>query len=84
MDYSKSPLRSCVEVLPADFLSVDWHQEVGCLLNKADVNMSSEEKGGNIPQIGARSMCQGSADKKTKLHTWIGCTDADAHDKGNE
>lgn len=66
MDYSKSPLRSCLEVLPADFLSVDWHQEVGCLLNKADVNMSSEENGGNIPQIGVWSMCQGSSRQENK------------------
>lgn len=28
-----------------------WHQEVGCLLNQAEVNMPCEEKGGNIPQI---------------------------------
>lgn len=37
--------------MPADFLSGAWHQEVGCLLNQAEVNMPSEEKGGNIPQM---------------------------------
>lgn len=35
----------------ADFLCESCQQEVGCLLNQAEVNMPSEEKGGNIPEI---------------------------------
>lgn len=67
-----SPPRSCLDVVPADFLSGAWHQEVGCLLNQAEVNMPCEEKGANIPQMEWGSTCQRSANKKTWLHLkWV-------------
>lgn len=46
------------DFVPVAFLSGAWHQEVGWLLNQAEVNMPSEEKAGNIPQI-VRSTCRG-------------------------
>lgn len=63
----------------ADFLSADWHQAVGFLSNQPAVNMPSEEKTGNIPQIeweacdGVRpTRRRGSARKvgpKVRIHT---------------
>lgn len=51
------PRRSCLDSVPAAFLSEAWHQEAGCLLNQAEVNMPCEEKGGNIPQMALQQEC---------------------------
>lgn len=67
--YVPSP-GSCLDFMPAAFLSGAWHQEVGCLLNQAEVNIPSGEKGGNIPQTeqGICVQCECSANRRTRFH----------------